>query len=247
MKKTLIGLAILSLASSALAVNQADLDARIQLLTSKFTAMQERPDRSIPKDLLRRAQGIVLMDLTKAGLVFAYQGGHGVALVRTGNGTWSAPSFVSLNEGSFGFQGGGERDFVVVLFMDNNSAQEIAWPASEYGSGARGTAGYDSAGVADQMESRQPNVLFYTDHAGLYAGAYLKGGGVTPDDKANTIYYHQGLTAYDILSGNKVSPTPAGARIAEEISDFSRQPAAPQTMPSSTEETNRTVMVPRGE
>ena len=66
----------------ARAVDQADLDKRIRTLTTKFEEMQAKPDKRIPAENLRKAQGIILLDRTKAGFIFAYQGGGGLAMVK---------------------------------------------------------------------------------------------------------------------------------------------------------------------
>lgn len=76
-KMTTVGL-VLGFATSALALDKAALDNRIRQLTAKLEAMQQKPDRCIPPETLRKAHGIILIDRTKAGLVFAYPGGSGV-------------------------------------------------------------------------------------------------------------------------------------------------------------------------
>src|SRR5262249_10461764 len=73
---------LLGVAASAGAVEKAELDSRIRMLTAKLEDLQQKPNKAIPADNLRKAQGIVLLDRTKAGFIFAYQGGSGVALVR---------------------------------------------------------------------------------------------------------------------------------------------------------------------
>src|SRR3989442_4711498 len=45
--------------------------------SAKFVALQQKPDKRIPAETLRKARGIVLMERTKAGFLFAYQGGNG--------------------------------------------------------------------------------------------------------------------------------------------------------------------------
>src|SRR5262245_39457426 len=82
MKTLTLGLLLLGSASATLAIDKAGLDYRIRMLTAKFEAMQAKPDKAIPAENLQRAQGIILLDRTKAGFLFAYQGGAGVALVK---------------------------------------------------------------------------------------------------------------------------------------------------------------------
>src|SRR5438445_665980 len=78
----LYGLLSLGLAVSGMAAERENLDQRIRQLTHKFEAMQDKPDKAIPSELLRKAQGIVLLDGTKAGLLSAYQHAGGVAMVK---------------------------------------------------------------------------------------------------------------------------------------------------------------------
>src|SRR5437879_12618216 len=82
MKTIMLGLIMLGFAASALAIDKAELDNRIRTLTDKLEALQQKPDKRIPADNLRKARGIILLDRTKAGFIFAFQGGGGVALVK---------------------------------------------------------------------------------------------------------------------------------------------------------------------
>ncbi len=224
MKTIILGLTILGFIYPVLAMDQVELDHRVTLLTGKFEMMQQKPDKRIPADVLSKAKGIVLLDRTKAGFIFAYQGGGGVAMVKDERGQWSPAAFLSANEASLGFQVGAEQNFFVILFMDTNSVQELVTQTGELGGDARGTAGNDAAGVGGNVTSpKQYNVLVYSDRNGLYGGAFVKAGAILPDDKANVIYYGQPLTMGDILFGNKVRATPAATDLAEQISAFSRQ------------------------
>src|SRR5271167_1486851 len=105
MKTILLGLTLLGFVGTTWATEVADLDARIQKLTAKFDAMQQQPDKAVPAELLRKAQGIVLLDRTKAGFIFGYQGGGGVTLVKdTKMQQWSPVAFLSAGEASLGLQ-----------------------------------------------------------------------------------------------------------------------------------------------
>src|SRR5689334_22479839 len=142
MKKALSALVLLGFIGSALGVQPQDLDRRIYRLMAKFDAMQQKPDKRIPADLLRNAQGIILLDRTKAGFLFAFQGGVGVAMTRDPKSQqWSAPAFVSANVASLGFQIGGEQGFFVILVMNPNATRIFTDPTFQVGGEASGTAG----------------------------------------------------------------------------------------------------------
>src|ERR1043166_1030282 len=99
----LVSLFLLSCAAPALAIDKVELDNRIRTLTAKFEAMQQKPDKSIPAEPLHKARGIALLDRTKAGFVFADQGGSGVAMVKNPNSEkWSPAAFLTANEASLG-------------------------------------------------------------------------------------------------------------------------------------------------
>src|SRR5882757_2191888 len=91
-------LLFLGLSVSGLAAEREDLDQRIHTLTDKFEAMQAKPDKRISPEILRKAQGIILLDGTRAGFLFAYQHAGGVAMVKDSRtGEWGPASFVGAN------------------------------------------------------------------------------------------------------------------------------------------------------
>ena len=221
-----LGIALLTtgLACSALALDRTELDNRIRLLSVKFEAMQSKPDKCIPAETLQKARGIVLLDRTKAGFVFAYQGGSGVAMARDPKtDRWSSAAFVSANEASLGFQVGGQQSFVVILLMNTNATQLLTQPNSEFGGEARGTAGDSSAGVEGVVKSPEQSVIVFDDRKGLYGGAAVKGGTIEPDDKANQIYYGRIVPMKEILFEKKVEPTEATSLLVEKINKGSKR------------------------
>jgi lipid-binding SYLF domain-containing protein len=223
--KTLtLGLVLLGFATSTFALDKAKLDHRIRKLTAKFESMQANPEKRVPADQLRQAQGIILLDRTKAGFIFAYQGGSGVALVKdpkTEN--WSPAAFVSANEASLGFQVGGEQAFYVILLMHTNATHMLTEAKIDFAGEARGTAGDASAGEQSQISLNENPVLVYADRAGLYGGAAIKGGAITADDDANRIYYDAYVTMRDILFDNKVKTTDTETELAKKLTENSNK------------------------
>jgi lipid-binding SYLF domain-containing protein len=223
MKTALVSLFLLGFAATSWAIDKVELDSRIRTLTAKFEALQQKPDKSIPAETLRKARGIVLMDRTKAGFVFAYQGGSGVAMVKNGNSEkWSPAAFLTANEASLGFQVGGQQSFIVILFMNTNSTRLLTEPNVQFGGEARGTAGDSSVGAEGNVAPQEPSVLVYDDRKGLYGGAAIKGGAIAPDETANRVYYEKAVTVSEILFENKVKPTEAAAQLAGKIAERSK-------------------------
>jgi SH3 domain-containing YSC84-like protein 1 len=223
MKRLMLGLMLMGFAGGALAIDSAELDTRIQNLTGLFQAMQDKPEAAVPPDVLRDAKGIVLLDVGKGGLGFAYQHGSGVAMVRDPNtGKWSTPGFVELNAASFGVQGGGEQAFIVVILTTTNAARRLIESNFTPGAEARGTAGYSSQGVQSKITDAQKEALIYSDRNGLFAGASVKLGGLNPDNSANTVYYAKSLTMEDILFSHQADTTKPGQDLIQAINDQSK-------------------------
>jgi len=233
MKTIMLGLILLGFAGSAIAIDKAELDNRMRTLTAKFVAMQQKPDKSIPAQLLRRARGIVLLDRTKAGFVFAYQGGGGVAMVRDPKtDRWGPAAFLGAHEASLGFQVGGQQSFFVILLMSHEATRYLTEPTYEFGGEARGTAGNQTTGVSGTVASSDLPVLVFDDRQGLFGGAAIKGGAISPDEEANRAYYERYVTMKDILFEKKVKPTDAGAELAEKINDYSKLPPKAKRPPN---------------
>jgi len=217
LSKLILSLAVFGLmAGSTMAADKAELDNRIRKLTAKFEAMQAKPDKAIPAKILENAQGIVLLDRTKAGFIFGFQGGAGVAMVRDQKTKeWGAPAFYNANEGSIGFQVGGQQTFMVILLMNTNAVRSLIDHAGEFGGEAQGTAGDSSTNAGESYREDDQAVLIYSDTKGLYGGATIKGGAVSPNEKDNMRYYGEYLIVEEILFKKKVEPTETSKALAE--------------------------------
>jgi len=224
MKTSILALTLSFLTSAALAVDSAQLDKRISMLTDKFEAFQHRDDGGIPADNLRQAKGIILLDTTKGGLVFGYQAGNGVAMVKNAvTRNWSPAAFLKANEASFGAQIGGQENFYIILLMTSNSTWRLIDPKIELGAAASGTAGDTSAGVGTKTPS-EPEILVYKDRTGLFGGAVVKGGSISADTEGNQVYYGQNLSLRDILFDNKAQPTATVSTLVSKIRSYAHEP-----------------------
>jgi lipid-binding SYLF domain-containing protein len=220
MKAMSVGLVVICIVASALAVERTALDRRIRKLTVKFEQMQQKGDKRIPAAILREAQGIILLDRTKAGFIFAFQGGAGVAMLKDPkSGQWGPVGFVSANEASLGLQIGGQQSFLVILLMTTNAARLLTQPSFEFGGEARGTVCNTSAGEEGVVTSRERAMLVYDDRTGLYGGVAIKGGDLSPDSQANSAYYGRALTMQDILYDQKLQRTESASELARALTE----------------------------
>jgi len=96
--------------------DKAKLDERMESAREVIDEVLSVPDKGIPQSILRRRFVRRRSSALQEGaFVVGAQYGQGVATCRTGHG-WSAPVFVKLEGGSFGWQIGGQ------------STDLISWP-----------------------------------------------------------------------------------------------------------------------
>src|ERR1700758_1179492 len=106
-----------ALAVTALYSQEERPDHRLQASTDVLHEIMSAPDKGIPKDLLSKAQCIVIVPgLKKAAFIFGGDYGRGFAICRN-QGSWGGPAAVRFSGGSFGAQIGGESTDVVMLVM----------------------------------------------------------------------------------------------------------------------------------
>jgi lipid-binding SYLF domain-containing protein len=194
------------------AAAQSDKAARV------FDQIMGTREKSIPKDLLDKAEAVaVFPGVLKGGLIVGGRGGSGVISRRVANG-WSAPAFFDLMGGSFGLQIGVASTDYILLFMNDHAVESLLSDKFEIGgegSAAAGPVGRSASASTDAKLNAQ--ILSYSRSKGAFAGLELKGVVIKPDNENNSQVY--GMTARDILTGaNKISmeQMPEGVRVFPE-------------------------------
>ena len=170
-----------------------------------FDQIMGTREKSIPKDLLDKAEAVaVFPSVIKGGLIVGGRGGRGVISRRVANG-WSAPAFFDLIGGSVGLQIGVASTDYILLFMNEHAVESLLSDKFEIGgegSAAAGPVGRSASASTDARLNAQ--ILSYSRSKGAFAGLELKGVVIKPDNEDNVQVY--GMTAHDILTGaNKIS------------------------------------------
>src|SRR5437588_7791566 len=164
---------------------------------------------TIPQEHWDRARCVAVMpDLKKAAFVFGGEYGNGMMSCRSGDG-WSAPVFVQLAKGSWGFQAGAEQVDLVLLVMNESGVQKLLQNQVTLGAdasvaagplGRQGSVGTDAALAAE--------IVAYSRARGLFAGINLSGGVLKPDEEANADVFGQGAAPRTILASREISAPP---------------------------------------
>ena len=158
---------------------QGDKEKLSDRLTAAQAVMNEvmaTPDKGIPRGILAGAKCVTVIPAYKKGaFVVGAQYGQGVATCRTPNG-WSAPVFVQLAGGSFGWQIGGQSTDLVLIAMNDNGLQDMLKNKVKLGADAAASAGpvgrNAQAGTDWKLNAE---FLTYSRSKGLFAGLDLDG------------------------------------------------------------------------
>src|SRR6202142_2135604 len=138
-------LAFLLIASCGVAARAADnpqkLDDRLDAARSVIDSIMTVPDKAVPDGIARHAKCIaVIPGVVKGAFIVGAEYGQGVVTCRTGHG-WSAPVFIRLAGGSFGFQIGGQSTDLILVAVNERGLQDLLKSKFKIGGGAAPAAG----------------------------------------------------------------------------------------------------------
>src|SRR5215467_4448668 len=86
-------------------LSAAEAPDRLEAAADALKEVMGIPDKSIPQELLERAQCIVIVPgLKKGAFIVGAKYGKGFVTCRKSGAGWSAPGSVRVEGGSFGFQ-----------------------------------------------------------------------------------------------------------------------------------------------
>jgi SH3 domain-containing YSC84-like protein 1 len=228
MKKFLT--AILSLAALAVSLTAAEGLTRSSVITQLDSCeailqeIQGNVKTAIPAEDLRRAKGIVIVNQFQGGFIFGIKDGYGVALVRRPNGKWSVPAFLKAGEFSIGLQAGAKAINAVYLLMDDDTARLLFRNRMNLGADAKAVAGI-RASERESVSKALPgdaNVLVYTAQEGLYFGATVKTGYLSPNQKANELFYNASHRMPELLYSDWVKPPQEARFIMDYVTRLTR-------------------------
>jgi lipid-binding SYLF domain-containing protein len=194
-----LGLAAVAMPAPAGIVEDARADEAARVLAQILRI----PEESVPTHLLEEARAIaVIPNVVKAGFVVGGRRGRGLIAVRTRDGTWSHPSFLTLTGGSLGFQAGVQSADVILVFRSDKGVDSIVNGKFTLGADASVAAGpVGRSAQASTDEQLKAEIYSYSRARGLFAGVALDGTRLGIDNKSNQAVYGQGNTARAIFEG----------------------------------------------
>jgi len=183
-----------------------DYVRRVETCEAILQEFMTSPDYGIPREVLRHAKGIIIVNQFSAGFLLGVKDGWGVLMVRRADGTWSVPALLSAGEGSLGLQVGASANETIFILNDESTPRLLFKGRFHIGADAKAVGGPKSAAneytLADAIA--QP-ILVYSKNRGLYAGAAFKAGHLSSNDKGNRELYSTQHSLPEILYSNWVT------------------------------------------
>ena len=204
------GLVMCVAASCGAPEAQAQTVARLQNAVAVFEEVTGMDDRSIPQDLLKKAQCVAIVPgLKKGAFVVGAKYGRGFVSCRTATG-WSAPSGIKVEGGSVGFQIGGTEIDVILAIMNDRGVQRLLSNKFTLGADASVAAGPLGRTASAQTDAAMTAEIFsWSRSRGVFAGIALEGATLRGDDDANLDLYGRRLDMKTIVTGG--TPVPVSA------------------------------------
>jgi SH3 domain-containing YSC84-like protein 1 len=210
MKRFLIAICVSALAVPMFAQDQSKLESRLDAARNVLNEIMATPDKSIPDSIVRDATCVgVVPGMLKGAFIFGAEYGQGVVTCRTGHG-WSAPVFIRMAGGSWGFQVGGQGTDLVLVAVNQRGFQDLLHSKFKIGadaSAAAGPVGRDAA--ASTNWKMQSELLTWSRSKGLFAGVDLSGVSVSQDKDDTDAFYGGSHPFPAILHGAVPVPGPA--------------------------------------
>jgi lipid-binding SYLF domain-containing protein len=212
MKKTIASLSLCFMLTGAAFAGSTreDLQARVDAAKLVLSQIMTAQDQSIPLNILEQATCVgVVPGLKKGAFIWGAQYGQGVVTCRTGHG-WSAPVFIRMAGGSFGFQIGGQSTDLVLVAVNERGFQDLLKNKFKIGGDAAASAGpVGRNGQAATDWKMGAELLTYSRSKGLFAGIDLDGTSVSQNAEDTEVYFGQAHNFESVLKGNVA--VPAGA------------------------------------
>jgi len=236
-----------SLLLSSQIYGQTAEEARLASAGAVLNAFTSDPETAIPPILLEQAEGLAIIpSVVRAGFIFGGRRGKGVVLVRTENGDWSNPSFITLTGGSFGAQIGVESADVILVFGTERSVRDIAEGKFTVGGEASATAGpvgRNSTATRDMTFTAE--LYTYVRSRGLFAGATIEGAKLGMDHNANRNLYPPDGDAQP-LSPTTFATSASARRLLATLADAEALPSADPVTVEEDDAPQEAVLYPLG-
>ena len=216
------------LSGNALAAStKGDLQDRVDAAKTVLNQIMSAGDKGIPMNIMEKAHCVgVVPGLLKGAFVFGAQYGQGVVTCRTGHG-WSAPVFIRMAGGSWGFQIGGQATDLVLIAVNDTGFQDLLKNKFKIGgdaAAAAGPVGRNTQAATDWKMGAE--LLTYSRSKGVFAGVSLDGTVVSQNQEDTEVYFGHPHSFQAILKGD-VAPPAGSVDFVKDVAHYFIEAKAP--------------------
>jgi lipid-binding SYLF domain-containing protein len=196
---------------------------RAQNAVEVLDEIMRMPEQAIPSKMLDSAYAVaVIPNVVKAGLVIGGRHGRGLVSVRSADGTWSHPSYISLTGGSIGFQAGVQSTDVVLVFRTERGVDSIVHGKFTLGADAAVAAGPVGRNATASTDGQlKAEIYSYSRSRGLFAGVALDGAVLSIDHDANEAVYGPNTTPRAAFEGRVSQVSDAIVDFRDRLEEYS--------------------------
>ncbi len=212
---------VLALARPASADRAKEVE-RIEAASEVFTEIMAVPEKSIPNELLQKAECVVIVpSMKKGGFLVGAQYGRGVVTCRSKGRRYGPPSMLQVAGGSIGLQIGGQAVDILMLIMNPKGKNFLVRDKFTVGADASAAAGpVGRLAAAETNAAMRAEILTYSRARGLFAGVTLKGSSVKPDNDGNRDLYGREITARQILLEGNAPVPPEASKLLNALAKY---------------------------
>lgn len=209
---------VLAIVVLVVSAGTGSADARLaQKVRTSETVLRDllaTPDHEVPDELLKRARCVAVMPgVVKGAFGWGGKHGRGVLSCRNDAGEWSAPVFVRVSGGSFGFQIGVQAADLVLFMMSERSVSSLLKSKFTLGGDVNVAAGPLGRTAEASTDARlRAEIYSYAKARGLFAGISVEGARLAPHRKSMLRYYGKPLDPRALLIDHERPELPSEAK-----------------------------------
>ena len=214
---------VFSLVLSGVSMAGSNEERKVEIAAEILTDIMSIPEKEIPPSLLKNAHGIAIIPgVIKAAFVVGGRFGKGIVSIRTKEGGWSNPAFLTLGGGSIGWQIGAQSTDIILVFKSSKSIESMGSGKFTLGADASIAAGpvgrHVEAGTDILLKAE---IYSYSRSRGLFAGVSLEGAILHIDNDSNAAFYgKEDITTDDIFSNKQIKAPDAAKELRKVMSKY---------------------------
>ncbi|KAK9868579.1 hypothetical protein WJX84_008848 [Apatococcus fuscideae] len=217
----------------------ADIYKATNIVRSWATVGSLRPEKAIPPAVLHGAAGFAILSVAKVGMGWSGAFGTGLVVARRADGSWSAPSSLSLWGLGWGIQFGGALQDLLLVLKTRSAVQAFCGSVHVGVGGSTGLAVGPLGRQADanlRASSAAASLCYsYSCSCGIYAGVSIEGSVVSVRNSVNTDFYGRPITARQLLLADDITPPAAAVPLFAALTDLLASPSLPPQTPPALE------------